>query len=176
MTGTLEARARLFAQQRDLVRSLVGAGPTPPGFDAERIKVTLVGLHEKRRFALKKVWPGLAHGLGEGLGPVFDAYAEDHQHPNFGHGLADGLLFAQWLERQHKLPDEGKLELLDVRLRTVKMGGKLRARRSPAFGAVILRNPRRIVFGLYLPGIGAKCFALGSPTAARRSARPPATR
>jgi hypothetical protein len=166
-----DARARIAAEQTELVRALIGVAPCPQKFDAERVRVSVIQLHEKRKMALKKVWPGLGQGLGDRFGSLFDAYAREHTHPEWGHGLADGLAFAKWLEEQHGVPNEGKLELLDVRLRTVKVGGRLRARRGFAFTTAILHEPRRIVFGIKLPGLGPLCFALGSPSDAKRWAK-----
>ncbi|HZU96554.1 MAG TPA: hypothetical protein VFF73_07685 [Planctomycetota bacterium] len=171
MMATADVRARIAAEQTELVRALVGVAPCPQRFDAERVRVSVIQLHEKRKMALKKVWPGLGQGLGDRFAPLFDAYAKEHTHPEWGHGLADGLAFARWLEGRHEVPNEGKLELLDVHLRTVKVGGRLRPRRGLAFSAAILSGPRRIVFGIKLPGLGPLCFALGSPTDAKRWAK-----
>lgn len=164
-TSASPDRARLAAQQAALVRSLVTADAPPSGFDTQRVKIYGNQLAEKRLVGVSVVWIQLTRSLGDRYRPLFRAYSREFAHPRWGHGLVDGLLFARWLDRLGLLTNEGRMEKLEVELRSRAAGRHRVARRGPAFGVTLLTKPRRIVIAFRLPWIGEKWFVLAAPSA-----------
>jgi hypothetical protein len=155
-----EARARLAAQQAELMRALSGQAPAPEGADAERFQAAANALARKRLRSVARAWPALAGALGNGFSEHFAAFAAQTAMPSEGGPLADGRAFAYFLARTGHLPDAGRLEALAVDLRFAPCAGGLRRRRGPAFKMAMLRQPQRLVLALQLQWFGEKWFAL----------------
>src|SRR5262245_14959244 len=102
-----DARARLAAQQPELVRALTGQAPAPADFDQARLGATAQALVTKRAQAVARTWPGLAAGLGERYRERFELFAKHWPLPHEGGPLADGRTFARMLARLGELSDEG---------------------------------------------------------------------
>lgn len=107
---------RLADQQAALVRALVAGGPVPGGFDPTRVAATVGALARKRAREVAKAWPALAYQLGEEFTDRFLAYAA--ASPRRGRGaLADGLAFADTLERTGELSGQARVERLMAQAR-----------------------------------------------------------
>ena len=148
----MSADAQLAAQQGALVRALTGQGPVPSGFDAGRVDVVARALVVKRLRAVRRVWPGLARGLGEGFDRLFVAYATKSPSPRDGGALADGDGFVGHLLVTGRCPDEARRERLAVILeyRRTPDGLVRRSGFSVLVHCTLLRSPRRVAVGLRL--------------------------
>jgi hypothetical protein len=151
-----DARARLAAQQAQLLLALAGHGQPPPACDTARLRATAEALASKRAQAVARVWPGLAQGLGARFRECFDEFAAAVPLPHEGGPLADGRAFARVLARRGDLSDAGRLEALavDLHYRTCKDG--LRPCRGPALAWARLRESRRLIVGIRLPWLGER--------------------
>src|SRR5262249_20163273 len=114
--SSADGRARLEAEQADLVRALTGQGKPPPGFAVERVQAAAASLLRKRQRAAALAWPRLAAALGERFAEQFLAFAQKTQLPSCGGALADGRAFARELMKTDSLSEEGKLEVLAIDL------------------------------------------------------------
>ncbi|NYI07947.1 hypothetical protein FHU37_004976 [Allostreptomyces psammosilenae] len=97
------ARGRLAAAQAELLAALVAGGPAPAGFDPARLRTQAAALAAKRRRVARRVWPELAHALGDRFDPLFDDYAARHPRPAEG-ARADVRAFAADLRARGLLP------------------------------------------------------------------------
>jgi hypothetical protein len=144
------------ARQAELLRALIRGDEFPGGFDVVKAAAAGRSLRRKRTRAVAGAWPALAIALGDGFAARFDAFARQTPPPAFGFGTADGLAFARTLSPD-ELTDEVRVELLLARaLVAGRAGGAMRARRGVFAGAVALREPRRILLVLRLPGLGRR--------------------
>jgi hypothetical protein len=148
----MSADVQLTAQQAALVRALTGQGPVPSGFDAGRVDVVARSLVLKRLRSVRRVWPGLARGLGTDFDRTFVAYATAKPSPRLGGVLADGDAFVGRLLATGQCPDEARRERLAVTLeyRRTSEGLIRRSRFSVVVRCAILRSPRRVVLGMRL--------------------------
>jgi hypothetical protein len=152
---SIEARARLAAQQAELVRALAGQATAPVGFDADRVRAASAALAAKRRSSVARAWPALPSALGERFRERFDEYAEITPLPRHGGPLADGLAFLRWLATIGDDPEECKLSSLAVALRYKTTTDGLVPRRGPTLKIAMLTVPRRrLVIALRLPWLG----------------------
>jgi len=155
-----EGRARLSAQQAELLRALAGDGPPPADFDAARLRATAEALASKRAQAVARAWPALAGALADRFREHFDRHARQSPLPEVGGPLADGRSFARMLARQRELPDAGRREALavDLHFRSTRRG--LVPRRGPAVAATFLREARRLIVAVRLPWLGARWLSI----------------
>src|SRR5271155_3374517 len=116
---TQTPRQRLTEAQAQLVRALVAQGPTPAGFDEDRVRAAARSLVNKRRQAVARVWPKLAEILGSAYNESFTRYAAVQPLPGCAAPLADGRAFLRWLDGQKPLCDAACLEALAFDLRFV---------------------------------------------------------
>jgi hypothetical protein len=148
-----EARTRLAAMQAELVSALAGRAASPPGFDADRVQATAAALASKRRHGVAHAWPRLADALGHRFVERFDAFAATTPMPQTGGPLADGRAFYRWLAVTGDAPEACRLQALAVDLRYVATSAGLVARRGPMLKIVRLRQPRRLVMAMRMPGL-----------------------
>jgi hypothetical protein len=175
MSGS-EGRERLAERQAELVRALTNPGQCVPGFDPRYLGAAAVALWRKRARAAARAWPSLFAALGDQARFVFAEFAEQISLPEEGGPLADGRAFVEFLARENRLPDAGRLEALFVDLHHARTPRGLSRRRGFALKAALLGRPRRIVVGVRLPLIGVRWFALplaGSATNTTRPGTPP---
>lgn len=103
-----DVRAKLAAQQRQLVAALVGGdaraeddaanvGSLAAPFDPRHVQSAAAALLRKRMREVEKAWPGVAAGLGERFAASFAAYACENRPAADGGGLADGRRFFSWI-------------------------------------------------------------------------------
>lgn len=149
-----EARARLAAQQAQLLRTLTDGTTPPEGFQAAQVHAAAASLSRKRSRVAARAWPMLAQALGAAFEPRFAAFAAATPLPQTGGPLADGRSFARWLARRGELPDEGRLEGLGVDLYHRRTPAGLEHRRGPAVAVARLRTARQVVVGVRIPGLG----------------------
>jgi len=142
----------LAAQQSALVLALTGQGATPQGFDAVRVGVVARSLVMKRLRSVRRVWPGLARGLGDDFDRLFVDYASGRPIPRRGGALADGDTFIACLDAIGNCPDEARRERLAVALQYRRTADGLERRTRWAFivRCAMLRSPRRAILGLRL--------------------------
>jgi hypothetical protein len=164
---SIEGRARLSAQQGELLRALAGTGPPPEDFDAARLRVTADALASKRAQAVARAWPALASELGTRFRERFDLYARQNSLPHEGGPQADGRFFTRMLARQGELSDAGRREALAVDLHFRRTPRGLVPRRGPAVAATFLRQARRLLVAIRLPWLGTRWLTipLGRPVA-----------
>jgi hypothetical protein len=162
-----ETRARLAAQQADLVAALTGRGEGPAGFDSERLRVVASALTTKRLRAVGRAWPDLATELGDRFAEVFRRYAQTHPLPHLGGPLADGRAFARFLAANHELPDAGRSQALAVDLHYAGRADGLVRRRWPYVRFALFANPCRLIVASRLPWLGEGWLTL--PLRHRRS-------
>lgn len=148
-----EMRAQLGQLETDLLAALVGKAAAPSGFNAQRLEVAADLLTRKRIRAAASAWPTLARALGEQFSERFAAFAAVTPLPVNGGPLADGYAFARALAEAGELPEVVRLDLLTVGLRFRANEDGLIPRRGPAIGAVMLREARRLVLTVRLPGL-----------------------
>jgi hypothetical protein len=165
MSLSAEERARLAAQQTALVSALLAGGEVPGGFDSQRVRAAAEALARKRERSAARAWPELARDLGERFHELFAIYAAAMPLPARGGPLADGRLFAGWLARREELPASGRLQVLGVDLRYKTTPDGLVPRWGPAFRAVLLDRPRRLVLAVRLPWLGERWMSIALPGA-----------
>jgi hypothetical protein len=154
-----EARARLAAQQADLVRGLLGQDAPPADFDIGRVQAASRALASKRMRAGAQAWPALAKALGDAFSPRFADYAASTTIPRCGGPLADGRAFARFLAGTGDLPDPGRAQAFWVDLQFYEHEG-LKSRRGLAFAVALLRDSRRLLLGARIPRLGVRCLSL----------------
>jgi hypothetical protein len=151
-------RARYEADQAALLRALIRGDAFPDGFAPDKAAAASRSLWRKRMRAVQAAWPALA--LGEpGFAERFEAYARSVAPPATGHGFTDGLAFARTLARA-ELTADARVELLLARAVVAGRGGAVRDRRGVFAGALVLREPRRIVLVLRAPVVGRRVLAI----------------
>jgi hypothetical protein len=155
-----EARARLAAQQAEVLRALTGQAPPPADFDEARLGATADALVSKRAQAVARAWPGLAAGLGERFRERFDYFAKHWPLPHEGGPLADGRTFARMLARLGELSDDGRREALAVDIHFKMSERGLVPRRGPAVSWTLLRQPHRLVVAVRLGWLGEHWFTI----------------
>jgi len=148
----MSADAQLVSRQAALVRALIHGGPVPLGFDEGRVRAVAQSLVMKRLRSVRRVWPGLAYGLGEAFDRLFVAYATGRPMPHKGGAIADGDAFVAHLLATGHCPDEVRRERLIVALeyRRTAAGLVRRSRWSVVVRWTIAGSPRRVTFGLRL--------------------------
>jgi hypothetical protein len=142
------ARARLAAEQAELVRALVAGAPPPGRFDGARVSATAAALLRKRAGEVARAWPALAAALGPDWPGAFLIWAKARPRPATGGALADGLAFATGLG--DRVTGEARVELLAARARLRSDADGYAWRRGPFVAAA--RAPRRVVVVLRRPG------------------------
>jgi hypothetical protein len=104
---TQPQRDRLAAAQAGLLRALLTDGPTPPGFDPERLKVEADALLSKRRRVVAMLEPEPCAELGDRFAALFDEYARTHPRTVGSKARADARAFVEWArERGHSAGPE----------------------------------------------------------------------
>ncbi|MET8354566.1 MULTISPECIES: hypothetical protein [unclassified Micromonospora] len=137
---------RLADRQAELVATLVGGGPPPPGFAPTQLAATRAALLRKRAGEVARHWPLLAAGLGAGWSTTFAGWAD--RRPTAG-SLCDGWDLARALDEQRALPPAAAEELA-VRESRLRYDGHQapRPRRLPAVaragGAVAVQIAGRV--------------------------------
>lgn len=158
-------REAYAARQAQLLDALLHGDEPPAGFDAAQAGAAGSALRRKRGRAVARAWPALALALGDRYGERFDAFARAVDAPPSRDPLADGLAFAQCLERD-ELTDDARVELLLARA-ALCPGGVFA-------GAARLRRPRRrLLVVARLPWLmSVPCaIALAPPNLRRRGMR-----
>lgn len=158
--SSVDTRGQLAARQAELVRALVGDGPAPEGFDPARLEAARSALAGKRSREVARTWPALTHALGDRFEESFSAYAAVAPLPEYGGPLADGRAFAGYLAHRDNLPDAGRMEALSMDLCFAFTPSGMRRRRGAVIKLVLLRQPRRLVIAMRLPGVGATWLAI----------------
>jgi len=157
---TQTGRQRLAQAQGELVCALVAQGPTPAGFDADRLRAAARSLVHKRRQCVARVWPKLVEILGSAYVEAFTHYATTQPLPGCAAPLADGRAFLRWLDGQKPLCDAACVEALAFDLRFVVTPTELRPRRGFALKAALLRDtPARLV-GVRVPWLGTRWWRI----------------
>jgi hypothetical protein len=105
-------------------------------------------------------WPALARALGERFEPSFAVFAAASALPEEGGPLADGREFSRQLYAAGALPEEARLEVLDVDLQYARSKRGLRPRRGIALRVAWLRRARRLVLGVRLPWLGVRWLSI----------------
>ena len=148
----MSADAPLAEQQAALVRALTGQGPPPVGFDVRRVGGVARSLVMKRLRSVRRVWPGLARGLGEEFDRLFVDYATGRPIPCRGGALADGDAFIAHLVATGNCPDEARRERLAVALeyRRTADGLVRRSRWAIVVRCAMFRSRPRVLFGVRL--------------------------
>ncbi|WP_020549423.1 hypothetical protein [Streptomyces scabrisporus] len=100
----MSARERLARQQSELLAALVAGGPTPAGFDPQRIRAQARALAAKRRDSALRAVPELASALGPRWPGEFMTWALVHPKPADGGTRADVHAFAAHLWERGALP------------------------------------------------------------------------
>lgn len=100
----MSARERLARQQGELLAALVAGGPTPAGFDPERVRTQARALAAKRRDSALRAVPELADALGPRWPGEFMTWALVHPKPAEGGSRADVHAFASHLCERDALP------------------------------------------------------------------------
>lgn len=149
---SLNPRAQLAARQAELVRALTAKAGPPVDFKPAHFRAATHALARKRARSVARAWPSLEEALGESFESSFSSYAVDVPLPQRGGPLADGRNFAQVLERQGKLTDRARLEVLAVDLRFASSPEGLIARRGPSLAMALLKHPRQLVLAARWPG------------------------
>lgn len=108
MTEDPDGLAALAAGQAALVAALTGTGPTPPGFDPDRVRAARRALLHKRAGSVAAAWPLLAAQFGPRFGAEFATWAAGR--PPAG-ALRDGWDLAAHLEARDELRGPARAEL-----------------------------------------------------------------
>jgi hypothetical protein len=154
------------ARQAELLRALLRGDGFPDDFDAVKAGAAGRSLRRKRARGVAASWPALALALGDEFDARFDAFARATPPPSFGFGYSDGLAFARTLPAA-ELTDAARVELLLARAAIAGRDARtLRARRGPYARAIALRDPRRILVVMRVPGLGRRGLVV--PLALRR--------
>jgi hypothetical protein len=151
-------RARLEAQQAELLRALLRGDDFPRDFDADDAAAAGQALRRKRARMVSHAWPAVAHELAD-FAARFDAFARTTPPPPAGFGYTDGLAFARTLPRD-ELSDSVRVELLLARASIAGPPSTPRRRRSPFLGAVVLHEPLRLLIVHRTPGFGRRTFVI----------------
>lgn len=157
---TALARQLLTQSQGELVRALVAQGPTPAGFDEERLRAAARSLVNKRRQCVARVWPKLVEILGATYIEAFTRYATAQPLPGCAAPLADGRMFLRWLDGQQPLSDAACLEALAFDLRFVVTPTSLRPRRGFALKSVRLHDTPARLIGVRVPWLGERWWRI----------------
>jgi hypothetical protein len=153
-------RSSYEAEQARLLRALIRGEAFPDGFAADKAAAASRSLWRKRMRAVASAWPALTVALGERYEDRFEAYARAVAPPAVGDGFSDGLAFARTLSRA-ELTGDARVELLLARAVVRGRAGTLRDRRGLFAGAVVLRDPRRVVVVLRAPLAGRRLLTVG---------------
>ena len=151
-------RARLEAQQAELLRALLRGDGFPQDFDPGDAAAAGRSLRRKRARMVSGAWPALAHELDD-FEQRFDAFARTAPPPAVGFGHTDGFAFVRTLPRE-ELTDNIRVELLLARASIAGPPGKPRPRRGVFIGAALLRVPRRLLIVHRTPRLGRKLVAV----------------
>jgi hypothetical protein len=147
------ARSRLASLEAEFLRSLSSGGPFAAGSDRRGMQATAKLLWAKRVRRMGKAWPELAALLGTRLAERAAEVLAGTPLPQGDHALQDGLVLARHLEAAGSIPDSLRLKLLTVRLHHRWHLSQLVRRSGPAAGCTYLRQSRRFVCALRLPGL-----------------------
>ncbi|MEA2156579.1 MAG: hypothetical protein QOE11_2719 [Solirubrobacteraceae bacterium] len=149
-------RAGYAARQVQLLDALLRGDDYPEGFAAAQADAAGHSLRRKRARAVQGAWPALALELGDAFGARFDAFARTADAPRSGDPLADGLAFARRLERDTRLGDASRAELLLAR-------AALRRRGLFAAAARLRRPYPRLLVVARIPLLGPVHASLRLP-------------
>jgi hypothetical protein len=155
------ARSRLASMEAEFLRSLSSGGPFAGGSDRRGMQATSKLLWAKRVRSMTKAWPELASLLGTGLAERTAEVLAGTPLPPHDPALQDGLVLALHLEAAGPIPDSLRLKLLSVKLHHGWHRGHLARRSGPAIGCTYLRQSRRLVCALRLPGHRVLHISLG---------------
>ena len=155
------ARSRLASMEAEFLRSLSSGGPFAAGSDRRGMQATAQLLWAKRVRTMARAWPELAAVLGTGLVERAAEVLAGTPLSSGDHAVQDGFIVASQLEAAGPIPDGLRLKLLAVRLHHRWHRGDLARRSSPALGCTYLRQSRRVVCALRLPGRRVLHISLG---------------
>jgi hypothetical protein len=147
------ARHRLAAMEVEFIRSLTAGGPYSSGSDIRGMRATSQLLRAKRVRTMERAWPELAGVLGDGLADRATDVLASTPLPPGDHAVQDGLTVARHLAAAGPIPDSLRLRMLAVRLRYRRRRGVLVQWSRPALGFTYLRQSRRLICALRVPGL-----------------------
>ncbi|QWF76878.1 hypothetical protein [Amycolatopsis sp. CA-230715] len=97
-------RRKLAEQQAALLEALLSGGPSPAGFDEDRVHVERKVLRAKRRRVVGYLRPDLPDALGGRFAALFDTYADERPKFVGTRAREDAAAFAAWLVDRGELP------------------------------------------------------------------------
>jgi hypothetical protein len=147
------ARLGLAAMEAEFIRSLMAGGPYMGGSDLRGMQATSQLLRAKRVRTMARAWPELVGVLGDGLAEQATDVLAGTPLPPGDHAVLDGLIVARHLEAAGPIPDSLRLRMLAVRLRYRGKRGLMVQWPRPALGFTYLRQSRRLVCALRVPGL-----------------------
>jgi hypothetical protein len=145
------ARQRLAFEQARLLGALTAGAAAPAGFDHERVAAAAESLLSKRAGTVARVWPRLAQAMKGEFAASFASYARAHPLAGEYSALIDGRAFIEWLAREGRLNDEGRVEAFAFDARYRISGGRITPRRGPFLRARRLNETRRLLVVIRLP-------------------------
>ncbi len=159
--GAKNTPARSLAQrQSELVAALVSGGPTPPGFDPQRVAATTDALLRKRADEVGARWPSLPTQFGPQWNDEFTRWAR--KRPPQG-SWRDGWDLARHLDTVGRLGNLARAELAATEARYRYDGVNTpRPRRSPTL---------RIAGGVVAVQLGGRVWTFRHPPRVRRRRR-----
>jgi hypothetical protein len=164
-----EARRRLASMEAEFIRSLLAGGPYPAGADLRGMHATSELLRSRRVRHIAKAWPEVAELLGKTFRErAIELLAGDGPRQP-AHAVQDGLTLALQLEAEGPIPDRLRLRLLTVQLRYRRQRGRLVRRPGPAVGWTYMRQSRRLVVALRIPGLALQTISVPIRLARRES-------
>jgi len=158
-----KARRRLASMEAEFIRSLLAGGPYPAGSDLRGMQATSQLLRSKRLRHLAKAWPELAQILGNAFSERAIELLDSNGLRQPAHAVQDGLTLALELRAEGPIPDGLRLRLLTVQLRYRWQRGRLVRRPGPAVGWAYLRQSRRLVVALRIPGLDMQTISIPIP-------------
>src|SRR5689334_15189161 len=145
------ARERLAFEQAQLLGALTAGAAAPAGFDHERVAAAAESLLSKRAGAVARVWPRLTQAMKGEFAASFASYARARPLAGDHSPLIDGRSFIDWLARDGRLNDEGRIEAFAFDARYRISGGRVTPRRGPLLRARRLNETRRLLMVIRLP-------------------------
>ena len=146
------ARSRLASMEAEFLRSLSSGGPFAVGADRRGMQATAQQLRAKRVRTMARAWPELTRLLGDNFNERATEVLAGIPLSSGDHAVQDGFILASQLEAAGPIPDGLRLKLLATKLHHRWKQGQLAHRTGPAVGCTYLRQSRRFVCALRLPG------------------------
>ncbi|TCO52457.1 hypothetical protein [Actinocrispum wychmicini] len=96
-------REQLAEAQAELLRALLAGGPTPSGFDPERLRVEADALLAKRRRVVAMLEPDARAELDDDFVQLFNEYARTNPRQVGTRAREDAAGFVEWARGQGRL-------------------------------------------------------------------------